>query len=165
MKRELYEIFRELPAGSAKLIETIIEDEKVDASETVQIKQFISRDGQPGSSEIRLLFEIHDHVYGQKNDPRWEKLFLEETTNYFTENSNLKRKLPLAKASMLYDQIKKSIKKIGMVSEIELVLLKNLIEKIGDLISMNGTGKRFLAELFEEVLQDEIIQRTIHAMD
>ncbi|MCK9423327.1 MAG: hypothetical protein M0Q38_12085 [Bacteroidales bacterium] len=157
VKQELYEIFHELPVGSKNLIETIIEDEKVDAAETDQIKGFIYREGHPGGYEIRLLFEIHDHVYGHNNDPSWEKFFLDETTEYFTENSNVKRKLPFAKAAMLYDQIKKTIKRIGMVSEVEMALLKKIIEITGDLIYMNGTDKRFLSGLFEEVLRDEKI--------
>ncbi|MEI7980087.1 MAG: hypothetical protein WCI71_00445 [Bacteroidota bacterium] len=157
VKQELYEIFHELPVGSKKLIEKIIEDEKVDANETDQIKKFIYREGQPGGYEIRLLFEIHDHVYGQINDPSWEIFFLDETTKYFTENFMAKRKLPFSKAAMLYDQIKKTIKRTGMVSEVEMALLKNLIEITGDLIYMNGNDKRFLSGLFEEILRDERI--------
>ncbi len=157
IKQELYEIFHELPVGSKRLVEKIIDDSTVDETETGQIKEFMYREGRPGGYEVRLLFEIHDHVYGHINDPSWEKLFLDETTKFFTESSNIKKKLPLAKAAMLYDQVKKSIHRIGMVSEIELALLKNLIDITGDLISMKGTNKQFLTALFEEILQDEKI--------
>jgi len=157
IKQELYEIFHELPVGSKRLIESIVDDATVDEAETVRIKDFIYREGRPGGYEIRLLFEIHDHVYGHINDPSWEKLFLCETTKFFTESSSIKKKLPLAKAAMLYDQVKKSIQRIGMVSEVEMALLKNLIDITGDLISMKGANKQFLTALFEEILQDEKI--------
>jgi len=156
IQQELSEIFRELPVSSTTLVEKIIEDERVDTAEIKQIRTFIYQNGKPGSDEIRLLFEIHDHVYGNKNDPSWGPFFLDETTRYFTENSNEKRKLSFVKASMLCDQIKKTITRIGLVSEMEMALLKNLIERVGDLNSIHGP-KLFLSELFNEVLQDEKI--------
>ena len=103
IKEELYELLHELPAESQKMIEKIVEDKKVDAADAEEIKKFIYREKQPGGYEIRLLFDIHDHTYGQGNDPSWEALFLDETTRYFSANAGEKIKLPLSKAAMLFD--------------------------------------------------------------
>ena len=157
IKEELYELLHELPAESQKMIEKIVEDKKVDAADAEEIKKFIYREKQPGGYEIRLLFDIHDHTYGQENDPSWEALFLDETTRYFSANAGEKIKLPLAKAAMLFDQVKTTIKNVGMMSEVELILIKNLIEITGDLIFMNKSDSNFLLALYEEILKDSTI--------
>lgn len=162
-REDLSEVFRELPVSSKNMIGKIIEDGKVDAQEVLELKQFIYRHDDPMGYDIRLLFEIHDHVYGNENDPAWDTFFLEETVKYFSKDSGEKKKLRLVKAALLFDQIKNSVNKLGMMSEVEVLLMKNLIEYTGDLIFMNKSDQNFLSSLFDEILQDSKID--IHEVE
>jgi len=157
LKAELYEIFHELPLESRSVIEKIVEDQMVDDSETAQIREYIYRKGDPNGYDIRLLFEIHDHVCENTNSPLWNALFLNETGKYFSAGLTATRKLPLAKAAMLFDLIKNTVKRVGMMSEIELVLIKTLIENTGDKIFVNESESQFLSDLFDEIVRDSTL--------
>ena len=105
---------RGLTVGGVALIEKIIKDEKVDASEVEELK-LICRISKP-EENLHILFEIHDHVHGHENDSSWEELFLDETTKFFMPEENSKRKLSFGKACILSRVISNSIKKINKIS-------------------------------------------------
>jgi hypothetical protein len=151
------ELFSGLPPGSKELVDRILADRKIDAGEAVRLRELIFWNGKPGAEEIRLLFEIHDHVYGNSNDPTWEKLFLTETLAFFTAEREVRQKLSLTKAYILYDQVKKSMARTGWISEPEMALLKEVTAMTGGLNAMNFPGKQILPELFRDILQDERI--------
>jgi len=154
LKENFHEIFHELPLESRSLIEKIVEDKIVDDAETAQIRKYIYRNGDPNGYDIRLLFEIHDHVCENTNSPLWNELFLNETGKYFSAGLTATRKLPLVKAAMLFDLVKNTLKGVGMMSDIELVLIKTLIETTGDKIFENKSESQFISDLFDEIVKD-----------
>lgn len=155
--QELNEIFHELPSDLRNLIQSVVEDGRVDSRETRQIREYIYRNSQPGGYEIRLLFEIHDRVFGKENDAEWDKLFLDETEKYFQAGADESRKLPLAKAALLLYQIKNTINRIGIMSDVEIKLIKNLIRLTGDATFMKTSDSHFLSELYDKILRDSQI--------
>jgi hypothetical protein len=154
---ELDEIFQELPPELRQMMASVVSDGKVNRTEIVQLSDYIRRKGKPGGFEIRLLFEIHDHVYGNANAAEWENFFFEETSKFFLDGIKERKSLPLSKAALLLYQIKNSINRLGIMSEVEIKLIKELISFTGDNTFMRSTDSHFLAAFYDKILQDSQI--------
>jgi len=154
---DLQEIFHELPEEMKAVLNRVVNDNRVDAKEVTLLKRQIYRNGEPGGYDIRLLFEIHDHVLRHQNDSSWEKLFMEETLKYFSSDFREKKKIPIVKAALLMFQIKNSIAKNGIISDVETRLVKELIKLTGTHTFSKSSDLRFLSELYENILRDSRI--------
>lgn len=151
------EAFDSLPLLSKTMIEKIIADKRIEEDEVRLLKNILDPGVSPENSSIRLLFDIHDHVYGQPNDPAWNDFFLETALRFFTDEANDGGKLPLTKAYILYDQIKKSMDRTGLVSEEEMALLRKLSAMTGGISALNNPVNWDLQDLLREVLKDGTI--------
>lgn len=59
-----------------KLLQEVIADGKIDASEVGSIRTAIYDDGVIDAEEVDFLFDVNDAVSGNDNDPGWEALFV-----------------------------------------------------------------------------------------
>lgn len=60
-----------------KLLQEVIADGKIDASEVGSIRAAVYDDGIIDAEEVDFLFDVNDAVSGNNNDPGWEALFVE----------------------------------------------------------------------------------------
>ena len=104
--------------------DTIFELGHIDDSLVDSISMLIYEDGIVDTEEINHLFELNDIVSGKENSPRWKELFIKAVTQGVLEDEESPGVIDDDESAF----IKNKIGNDGVVDDIELELLVNILE-------------------------------------
>lgn len=108
-----------------QLVQDIIADGVVDATEVTQLREVMLEDGVIDREEADALFEINDAVTGNANDLSWEEFFVEAITSHVLEDETSPGVIDQGEGDWLASKIEGD----GEVDAVETALLINVASK------------------------------------
>jgi hypothetical protein len=140
-----------MKAPLKELVKDIVVDGVVDAAEVAGMQKRLYADGVIDREEADFLFAVNDAVSGHKNDPGWQKLFVEALTEHVLGDRTSPGEVDEKEAAYLISKIKAD----RQVDAVELALLVNITAKA------KATAPKFqkfvLASLKDAILADGVI--------
>jgi hypothetical protein len=131
--------------------DTIFELGHIDDSLVDSISMLIYEDGIVDTEEINHLFELNDIVSGKENSPRWKELFIKAVTQGVLEDEESPGVIDDDESAF----IKNKIGNDGVVDDIELELLVNILEHAT--ACSNSFIAYSLSCLHEAIVEDGLI--------
>ncbi len=131
----------------------IIEDGIIDAGEVKKIKERIYADGVIDREEADFLFSLSDATSGAKNDPSWQKLFVEALTDHVLKDEISPGILDEDEASYIRSKVESD----GKIDDNELLLLVSVVSNAKSV--PDDFNAFVLSALKTSVLKDGIIDK------
>ena len=131
--------------------DTVFEQGQIDDAIVESIRTLVYEDGIVDTEEINHLFELNDIVSGKDNSPEWKALFVKAVTEGVLEDEESPGVIDDDESAF----IKSKIGNDGVVDDIELELLVNILEHA--VACSNSFIAYALSCLHEAIVEDGLI--------
>ena len=151
-----------------ELKKDLLADGIIDADEVKELEEVLYEDGVIDKDEADFLFELNDAVSGKKNDPSWNKFFVQAISDYLLNDEKSPGVIDEDEGKWLVEKIGADGKVDGLEKEL-LVHLKKKAKKMPAVVTALLGGaivagaanseKTDLQQLKKELLADGKIDK------